>query len=220
MSENISMTRISDLPDMGSSSIPFMKNEMILNESSNIYIPLNPHPNPYGVGDQAQGVAIPPPPQPEQYYSQPQEPVQYQQPIQQPEYRLPQRDIPMDITEFTHDEQIKPNYIPKPKVTSDYVEKHEQATKSKIREYEEDKQKEAAINHWVDQLYQPILLGILYFIFQLPIVNTMIFKRFSFLAIYKDDGNFNLWGLVLKSILFALLFFVIHKSTQWLIEFF
>jgi hypothetical protein len=195
---------------------------MILNESANIYIPLNPHPNPYGVGDQAQGVAIPPPPQPEQqYYSQPQEPVQYvQSPIQQPEYRLPQRDIPMDITEFTHDEQIQANYIPKPKITSDYVEKHEQATKSKIREYEEEKQKEAIMNHWVDQLYQPILLGILYFIFQLPILNTMIFKRFSFLAIYKDDGNFNLWGLILKSILFALLFFIIQKSTQWLIELF
>jgi hypothetical protein len=241
MSENISMTRIADLPEMGSSAIPFTQmssststrtidesslynnnhlnkdstSSSSFNETSNIYIPLNPHPNPYGISDQVQGGIIPPIPQQSVVSSPPQ-----QQQQQQPEYRLPQRDIPMDITNFTQDEQIQPNYIPKPKLTSDYVERHEKATVSKIREYEEEKKKEVSVNQWIDKLYQPVILGIIYFIFQLPIINTIIFKRFSFLSIYNADGNFNLWGLILKSLLFAFLYMLFSTSTQYFIDFF
>jgi len=218
--ENISMTRISDLPMNGSdSSLPFMNQTQTQSQSqsqsqqgfndSNIYIPLNPHPNPYGVSIE-QGV---PPPPPQQSYEK--EKIQ-----SQPEFRLPARDIPMDITDFTHDEQVQPNYIPKPKLTADYVERHEQVTKAKIREYEEEKKKEANINQWIDQMYQPIILAFLYFLFQLPIINTIVFKRFSFLSIYKQDGNFNLLGLILKSSLFASVFFFLQKSTEYFIDFF
>ena len=68
--------------------------------------------------------------------------------------------------------------------------------------------------HWLDEFQIPILLALLYFVYQLPIVNTLIFKRFSFLSIYKDDGNFNLFGLVLKSILFAGSYYSIHKIVR------
>ena len=216
MTENISMTRIADLPEMGT-TMQLPQSTSSFNETSNIYIPLNPHPNPYGISDQVQGGFIPPIPQKSE--SQDQQPPQQPQQQQQPEYRLPQRDIPMDITNFTQDEQIQPNYIPKPKITSDYIERHEQATVSKIYEYEEEKKKEANVNQWIDQLYQPIILGIFYFIFQLPIINTIIFKRFSFLSIYKEDGNFNLWGLILKSVLFACMYMLFSTSTQYFIDF-
>ena len=235
MSENISMTRISDLPVIGSGSMHTEIHEPQFNDS-NIYIPLNPHPNPYGIKDQGY---IPPPhhqsktentqqgqqghmqqPQQQGHMQQPQQ-GHMQQPQQQghmqPEYRLPQRDIPMDITDFTHDEQIQPNYIPKPKLTSDYVNRHEKATISKIREYEEEQKKEAVINQWIDQLYQPMIIGILYFIFQLPIINTLVFKRFSFLSIYKEDGNFNLLGIFIKSLLFSSTFLFFEKIAQYLI---
>jgi hypothetical protein len=229
-SENISMTRISDLPlNSGSNHAFSQPPPPNLSENSNMYMPLNPHPNPYGIPDQRQGGDLPPPPQQQYPYSQQQNPSiqnqvttsllpqQNMQP-ESPEYRLPQRDIPMDITDFTHDEQIQPNYIPKPKVTADYVEKHEQATQSKVREYLEQQKKDANRNEWLDQLYMPVLLSFLFFIFQLPIVNTLIFKRFSFLSIYKEDGNFNVWGLLMKSSLFATTFFLLQKSSQSLID--
>ena len=228
--ENISMTRISDLPtEIVSQPIQQNQQNQAFNDS-NIYIPLNPHPNPYGISEQPGG-SLPPPPQqqypfseqPQQMQNQQQYSPQIPQPQQQqqqPEFRLPQRDIPMDITDFTHDEQIQPNYIPKPKLTSDYVERHEKATKTKIREYEENEKKEANVNQLIDQLYQPLVLAFLYFMFQLPIINTLIFKRFSFLSIYNDDGNFNLLGLVLKSSLFASTFFFLQKSTQYFINLF
>jgi hypothetical protein len=229
MVDNISMTRIADLPDSNSITSmapPNIKNDHpSFNETSNIYIPLNPHPNPYGITEQQQGGVPPPAPTQQQFAPTQQQFAPTQQQFaptqQQPEYRLPQRDIPMDITEFTHDEQIQANYIPKkPKLTTDYVQRHEEATKSKIREYEEEQRKEANTNQWIELLYQPILLGILYFIFQLPLMNTLIFKRFSFLSIYKADGNFNVVGLVLKSVLFASVFFLIHQSTNYLIDLF
>lgn len=232
--ENISMTRISDLPLSNGQNYQdnFNNNgtKMFGETESNVYIPLNPHPNPYG--NQPTG-AIPPPPQQQYPYSQVQTQNQMMMPPQnnqsqmmmpqnmlneQPEYRLPQRDIPMDITDFTNDEQIQPNYIPRPKITSDYVEQHEQATKNKIREYEEEEKQKSQINQWLDKLYTPIILGFLYFIFQLPIINTLVFKRFSFLAIYKEDGNFNLLGLVLKSSLFASSFLFIENSMQYIIK--
>jgi hypothetical protein len=226
------MTRISDLPPSNGQNYQdnFSNNnanKLFGDTESNVYIPLNPHPNPYG--NQPTG-SLPPPPQQQYPYSQQQQPQQQQQQPQQhqmmpqnmlneqPEFRLPQRDIPMDITDFTHDEQIQPNYIPRPKLTSDYVEQHEKATKTKIREYEEEEKKKSQVNQLLDKLYTPILLGFLYFIFQLPIINTLVFKRFSFLSIYKEDGNFNLLGLVLKSSLFASSFFFLENSMQYIIK--
>jgi hypothetical protein len=50
-------------------------------------------------------------------------------------------------------------------------------------------------------------------------VNTVIFKRFSFLSIYREDGNFNLVGLTLKSLLFASMFYSFHKSIELISNF-
>ena len=34
----------------------------------------------------------------------------------------------------------------------------------------------------------------------------MIFQKLAFLAIYNADGNFNMYGLILKSVLFGIVF--------------
>ena len=233
MSENISITRISDLPSNNGNGVGIMENnfnniytnKIAEDSGSNVYMPLNPHPNPYG---NQPTVELPPPPQQQYPYSQQQQQQMQQQnqmlpQIQKemnPEYRLPQRDIPMNITDFTHDEQIQPNYIPKPKLTSDYIEKHEEATQYKIHEYEKKQKKENQMNELLDKIHTPIILAFLYFLFQLPIINTIIFKRFSFLSIYKEDGNFNLLGLIMKSSLFASVFFLIENSTQYIVKIF
>lgn len=227
MSENISMTRIIDLPDTSGS---FEQNSL----GADMYIPINGHPNPYGIPPPPAG-GIAPPQQtqigPTQYsntmYSsnvQPQKPApQYSQEqfnemfIEQ--QRLPQRDIPMNISQHVQDEQIQPNYIPKPKITSDYIQEYQQTTDRKIREHEEKVMREKKAESWFNEFQIPIMIALLYFIFQLPIINTIIFKRFSFLSIYREDGNFNLTGLTLKSILFAIIFYSLHKSIDLLSNF-
>lgn len=229
MSENISMTRIIDLPDTAGA---FDKNSL----GADMYMPINGHPNPYGIPPPPAG-GIAPPQQtqsgPTQYnntmYSsnvQPQKPApQYSQEqfnemfTQQQQQRLPQRDIPMNISEHIQDEQIQPNYIPKPKLTSDYIQDYQESTDRKIREHEEKKIREKKAASWFDEFQIPIMISLLYFIFQLPIINTVIFKRFSFLSIYREDGNFNLLGLTLKSMIFASIFYSFHKSIELISNF-
>ena len=197
MSENISMTRIIDLPDSGS----FEQNS--LGAGADMYVPINGHPNPYGI-----------PPPPAGGMSMPQQTQngenQYKNTMIQ--QRLPQRDIPMNISEHTQDEQIQPNYIPKPKLTSDYIHEYEENNHHKMKEHEAKKMREKKAVYWFDEFQNPIIIFLLYFIFQLPIINTMIFKKFTFLSIYREDGNFNLMGLLLKSSLFASSFYSFHKS--------
>ena len=208
--ENISMTRISDLPEVGES------NKKALADGS--YMPMNVHPNPYGMPQQAVG-NIPP-----QLMSQStqEEKIQQQNTMYMPpdfampQQRLPQRDIPMSMENFTQDEQIQPNYIPKPKTTNDYIDEYQETTNKKIREYENKKRNEKLNDSWFDEIRIPTIIAILFFIFHMPIVNTLVFKRFSFLSIYNDDGNFNIYGLLLKSVCFGSVFYTMNRSMEYL----
>ena len=67
--------------------------------------------------------------------------------------------------------------IPKKNVSSDYVRDYEEITEKKIREHEQKKYRENRIDDFLNEFQTPIFIILLYFLFQLPIVNTMIFKR-------------------------------------------
>jgi Fe2+ transport system protein B len=132
--------------------------------------------------------------------------------------RLPSRDIPNDQSTYTHDEEITPNYIPKHKQSNDYVRDYEDMTEKNLKEYEQKIKKEKKIDIILTEIQVPLFLAVLFFFFQLPIVNTLVFKRFSFLSIHTADGNFNFSGLILKSILFAVFYYFILKCTTFLTE--
>jgi len=213
--ENITITRISDLPDLGQSQVQ--------GPQTNYQPMLNVHPNPYGIAQPPIG-GLPPP-------IQTQEGPKTQQNImygssqdldlgqgQIPVNRLPQRDIPMSQEDYTHDEQIQPSYIPKPKLTRDYIDEYQNSTDRKLKEYEDKKRVEKTRETWFDEVRIPIIVSILFFIFQIPVINTLIFKRFSFLSIYNDDGNFNFYGLVLKSMCFGTWFWLVNRGMDYFSE--
>jgi len=214
MVENISVTRIVDLPEgpyMGAGAFSAQGSQKDVSGFSNTYLPIDVHPNPYGMPAPPPG-GILPPEHTQGKYPQSSASTQYIPEVQQ---RLPQRDIPMNTTDHIQDEQIQPNYIPPPpKLTTDYIQEYQVSQDRQIREYEEKKMREKVREHWLDQLQWPILIGLIYFVFQLPIVNTIIFKRLSFLSIYRDDGNFNLIGLTLKSLIFAGVYMIIKKCIE------
>ena len=226
--ENITMTRISDLPDLGQQG----QGQGQAPGSSNNYQPmLNVHPNPYGISQPPSG-GLPPPIQTQEgpktqqniMYSPPQDldldlgQRQGQGQRQVPMNRLPQRDIPMMHEDYTHDEQIQPNYIPKPKLTRDYIDEYQNSTDRKLREYEDKKRVEKTRDSWFEEFRIPVIVGILFFIFSMPIINTLIFKRFGFLSIYNDDGNFNFSGLVLKSSCFGAFFWIMNRVMDYISE--
>ena len=114
------------------------------------------------------------------------------------------------------------NYIPpipdSAKRTSEYVKQYDEATERKIEAHAEVKHKQSRMDFLIEQGQIPILVAILFFIFNMPIVNTYIFKHLSFLAIYDNDGNFNLYGLLLKSIMFGSLFYSMSQGIRILSE--
>jgi hypothetical protein len=235
-------TRISDLPEnitiQAAGANPM---------GDTTYNPMNVHPNPYGnqpmnptliptpqqtgiqrtntnqyqpvAGPMAGGGGIPL--QQQQVYIQPPPQAQYlteEQIKQMQQQRLPSRDIPNETVSYTQDEQVKPNYIPRSNVSSDYVRDYERTTEQNMREYEEKKKRENKMDALFNEFQTPIFIAVLFFLFQLPIINTMIFKKFSFLDILKDDGNFNTSGLLFKSMIFGGIYYFTIKTTNYLSE--
>jgi len=101
------------------------------------------------------------------------------------------RDIPM---QNEIDEEIKPNYVPQ-------GEKY-------IKEKEKYK-KDEGVDKIYDEIQLPILLSIIYFLFQLPVFRTFMFKIFPFM--FSSDGNSNIQGYFGFSIMFGLFYYVISK---------
>lgn len=221
------MTRIADLPmETGQSAyspmVPTAAGTGSAGTTPTNYIPINVHPNPYGISNQNPIMPNP------QQTSAPQNqaalqshfmPEEQQQLLSQmPTQRLPSRDIPRDQTEYLHDDQVKVNYIPQKNVSSDYVRDYEDMTEKNRIEYENKKRRESRFDMILTELQTPIFIAVLFFFFQLPSVNAYIFKNLAFLSIYNTDGNFNFRGLLLKSLVFGSLYYIVIKTTSYLSE--
>jgi hypothetical protein len=231
------ITRISDLPleNMGQNSIPTSfatgnKMGQSIGDSGlpTNYIPINVHANPYGIS--AQNPIMPNPEQTNAprnqnigYNTAPPQSIphlseeQMRQISNMQPQRLPSRDIHQDTTGYTHDEQVNVNYIPRAPVSSDYVRDYENMTEKNMREYEAKKKQESRLDMLLNEFQTPIFVALLFFMFQLPIVNKYL-KTFSFLSIYNIDGNFNFNGLLLKSVLFGASYYSVYKSIIFLSE--
>jgi hypothetical protein len=118
--------------------------------------------------------------------------------------QLQSRDIPIDATPVVVDEQTQPNYVPASVGNS--LEKD----KDYIEEYEDD---DEPITNNLDDVYNeiqtPLLLAVLFFVFQLPIFKTYLFRYFPVLFSY--DGNMNINGFLFNSVLFGLVYYSYKK---------
>jgi len=213
--ENI--TRISDLPDNSTGMTnTFNPNLQQAGPSATSYVPINVHANPYGISAQN---PMPPPQQPQQQLPPQYIPETQKAQLQQMQpQRLPSRDIPQDSAGYIQDEQITPNYIPPVRNMNDYVREHQDMTEKNLKEYEEKNKREKKLDILLNEFQTPLFVALLFFLFQLPMINNLIFKRFSFLSIYNPDGNFNFNGLVLKSVAFGAFYYCTLKFSSFLSE--
>ena len=81
--------------------------------------------------------------------------------------QLPSRDIPMTTNNLSADPQVIPNYIPPPPQNMDYIKNYEQ-TSDMINQYNKGKQMNDSLDDMYNEIQTPILLSVLYFLFQLP----------------------------------------------------
>jgi hypothetical protein len=173
-----------------------------------MYQTIDPHPNPYGH----------PPPSVPSYPS-----PSFQQGQGQNQYALPPRDMPMDPTQYTIDANVQPNYIPpipqeKVQTTNEFMRRYEEEKTKELKSHQEKKKKKSKKDEIIEQSQVPIFVAVLFFLFNMPLVNSMIFKRLAFLQIYDTEGHMNTYGLFLKSASFGLIYYVASLLIDWLAE--
>ena len=78
-----------------------------------------------------------------------------------------------------------------------------------INEYANNSKRTGTLDEIYEQLQTPLLLAVLYFLFQLPIFKKTLFKYLPFL--FSTDGNSNLQGLLFVSIMYGFVYFITSK---------
>ena len=125
--------------------------------------------------------------------------------------QLPSRDIPMTTTGHSTDPQVQPNYVPQPQNPVDYIRNYEQSS-DMIDEYNKNTRQQNSLDDMYNEIQTPLLLAVLYFLFQLPFFRKFLFSYFPIL--FSNDGNFNINGFLFSSVLFGLLFYILNKVTN------
>ncbi len=116
--------------------------------------------------------------------------------------QLPSRDIPQNTASINNDVNIQPNYIPPN--NNDYIANHvtpnEIIQQNREKEMNNDKTEE-----FYETIQMPLLVGLLFFIFQLPFIRKNLFIYLP--SLFNKDGNPNFSGYLFNSTIFALLYF-------------
>jgi|SaaInl5LU_22_DNA_1037371.scaffolds.fasta_scaffold01454_9 hypothetical protein len=176
------------------------------------YQPINVHPNPYGTQEVTpEGLPLPESSPQRNQNTVPQENYNVEN---MPQQSLPSRDIPMDTLTYQQDSEIKPNHVPNVKLTSDYIRDYEKANEEELKLHKQKKYRQETAHEAINDFQVPILVAVLYFLFSMPIVTTFMRKNLTFLKIYNEDGNFNMMGLILKSISFGSLFYSMNTISN------
>jgi hypothetical protein len=124
---------------------------------------------------------------------------------------LPSRDMPNSTSHIAQDVQIQPNYVPSPpqQQQNDYIQ-YAEDNREIEDEYYDTKRRNASLDNMYDELQTPLLLAVLFFLFQLP-----FFKRYLFAylpMLFLNDGNYNIYGFVFMSIFFAFVYYLLDKT--------
>ena len=121
--------------------------------------------------------------------------------------QLPTRDVPMNPLLHTQDEHTQPNHVPEERHPTDYIQQYANIEKA-VNQGTENR------NDFMENIYEevqtPLLIFVLFFIFQLPSVSKGFNHQFPMLL--TNDSSLTLKGYIIKSFIVATLFFLIKKA--------
>lgn len=132
---------------------------------------------------------------------------QLQQAIQRGATNLPSRDIPINTNKITSDENIKPNFIPNAN-NQNYIN-NDMSVQDLINQDNKNSCKNKTYEQLFFELKLPILIGLLFFIFQIPTFKKIIRTSIPFLN--NKDGNNNFYGYIFNTLLFVIIFYLLNK---------
>jgi len=153
--------------------------------------------------------------------------------------QLPSRDIPSSMESHTHDVQIKPNYIPQAQPTravdkgdlrGQYYDAEmgdetrgspvgkrgtvdDDDVATIVREDFSILGRRVQLATLYDEIHNPLFAGLLYFLFQMPIVRKTLIEILP--DLFHGDGNVNIYGILLMSVAFALAYFLMFKTLNY-----
>jgi len=115
------------------------------------------------------------------------------------------RDIPKTTEHLIKDPEIISHYIPET-TQKNYIP--ETIDKNQIQNiYINNNKKLNEMDKIYDEINGPLLIGMLFFIFQLPFFRKLILKYIPFL--FNDDLNYSFYGYIFISILFSVIYYII-----------
>ena len=125
---------------------------------------------------------------------------------------LPQRDIPITQNHITQDPQIQANYIPSHLHNGDYINQY--MPKDEIMRRTLGNNTKQVNDEIYNDLQIPLLIFILYFIFNLPFVRK---NMFTYLPVFfNKDGNLTGGGHLFHGIVFSIICFGVFKGVKYL----
>lgn len=125
---------------------------------------------------------------------------------------LPSRDIPQNQEQLSRDVQMKPNYIPEPQL--DYIAYENANHRDMVENQTRLEQHSAHLENVYDDMQMPILVAVLFFLFQLPVVRKMSLKYLP--SLFNSEGNPTITGYMFNSALFALTYYVLKRSMKFI----
>lgn len=124
--------------------------------------------------------------------------------------QLPSRDIPNNTDRVVMDQEIKPDYIPDEQAAMEDYIKNYQTPDSVILEGEREEQTRDRLDILYSNIQMPLLVAILYFLFNLPVIRKYLQKWIP--NIFNSDGNPNLVGYIVNSVLFGGLYYMLNNA--------
>ena len=143
-----------------------------------------------------------------------QQPMMQQQmlPQQQQQTNLQNRDIPQTTEQFNQQDQIRPNYVPEPEM-DDYIG-DEDTLHSMMQQNRQQENKRDRMDMLYDELQGPVMVMILFFLFQMPFVKKLLVKQIP--TLFSADGNYTLTGYVATTAMFGAAYFGLNKAIGYM----
>jgi hypothetical protein len=174
------------------------------------YAPLDVHKNPYLAEPLGQGSL----PNPNAVQAPPYPQVSSMKP--QPPNMLPSRDIPQSTVSLSRmqDEEVVANYVPSKKLTRDFVNEEEDLSEERIIKRRRKKKQQSTQQEWIQELQIPLLLSILYYLFQMPWLHEILVQLLRHIPFLMTEGILNTYGIMVKALLFGAAFYTLNKTTD------
>ena len=139
-------------------------------------------------------------------------PQQGMLPQQPQQTNLQNRDIPQTTEHFNQQDQIRPNYVPENEM-DDYIG-DEDTLHSMMQQNRQQENKRDRMDMLYDELQGPVMVMILFFLFQMPFVKKLLVKQIP--TLFSADGNYTLTGYIATTVMFGGAYFGLNKAISYM----